>query len=181
VLPRRACSSRVGLYVELFGSADDGLFRSGLVAAHFLSLRDLRLDHMRIGHVDNGEFRLVAGGVDLDGSYPEDAEQAGLGSGGVLSQQTPGVCETAELTLLRRRPPRVVPLLAVLDVPVLDLHYGGVLGGPAKPTQEYDVPNLCSNCPRLVPRKCQRDACRIALGALPVQRLKACVNALTSW
>jgi hypothetical protein len=27
---------------------------------------------------------------------------------------------------------------------------------------------------------CQRDACRIALGALPVQRLKACVNALTS-
>ncbi len=103
MLPRRACSSRVGLYVELFGSADDGLFRSGLVAAHFLSLRDLRLDHMRIGHVDDGEFRLVAGGVDLDGSYPEDAERAGLGSGGVLSQQTPGVCETAELTLPRRR------------------------------------------------------------------------------
>ena len=35
--------------------------------------------------------------------------------------------------------------------------------------------------PRLVPPKCQRDACRIAVGALPVQRLKACVNALTSW
>jgi hypothetical protein len=28
---------------------------------------------------------------------------------------------------------------------------------------------------------CQREACRIALGALPVQRLKACVKALTSW
>ena len=28
--------------------------------------------------------------------------------------------------------------------------------------------------------KSQCDVCRIALGALPVQRLKACVNALTS-
>ena len=41
------------------------IFRSGLVAAHFLSLRDLRLDHVRIGHVDNGEFRLVAGRIDV--------------------------------------------------------------------------------------------------------------------
>ena len=28
---------------------------------------------------------------------------------------------------------------------------------------------------------CQHNACRIAVGVLPVQRLKACVNALTSW
>ena len=37
------------------------------------------------------------------------------------------------LTLPRKRPPRVVPLLAVLDVPVLDLHYGGVLALVERP------------------------------------------------
>ena len=36
-------------------------------------------------------------------------------------------------TLPRKRPPRVVPLLAVLDVPVLDLHYGGVLALVERP------------------------------------------------
>jgi hypothetical protein len=30
-------------------------------------------DHMRIGHVDDGEFRLVASSVGLDSPDPEDA------------------------------------------------------------------------------------------------------------
>ena len=40
---------------------------------------------------------------------------------------------------------------------------------------------MSAKCQKRTSEALQRDACRVALGALPVHRLKACVNALTSW
>ena len=55
----------------------------------------------------------------------------------------------AKDTLPRKRPPRVVPLLAVLDVPVLDLHYGGVLALVERPAIDriFLAALLAQNCP----------------------------------
>ena len=55
------------------------LIGSRLVAAHSLGLRDRLLDHLRIGHVDDGELRLITGRRDLDGPYAEDAIDESLG------------------------------------------------------------------------------------------------------
>ena len=53
-----------------------------------------------------------------------------------------------------------------------------VLGGQSGVRRNVDV--IAGSVSRCVQNR-QRNACRIAVGVLPVQRLKACVNALTSW
>ena len=91
-------------------SANDAL--AGLVASQslslrsFLGLRDCLPDRMWVGHVDDGEFRLVARGVNLDGPYPEDAIDEPLRDiygadvlerhcGPVLAQDAPHIQEFA--------------------------------------------------------------------------------------
>jgi hypothetical protein len=46
---------------------------SVLIAPHFLGLRDRLPDRMWVGHVDDGEFRFVSSGGNLDRPYPENA------------------------------------------------------------------------------------------------------------